>query len=159
MRKALLIIAIVVLALVPIAAYALVVNTPVRADVRANYNGSADRQELTQQQQADLQESHQKMIDLRKETINKMVQDGLLTAEQAQIELQQLDEMAAYHAENGSNYGYGTMNGCYDLDDSTNSSNTYYGRGMMRGFYDQDNNTDSSDNYFGHGMMRGYNWN
>ena len=159
MRKALLIIAIVVLALVPIAAYALVVNTPVRADVRAYYNDSSNRQALTQQQQADLQESHQKMIDLRKETINKMVQDGLLTAEQAQIELQQLDEMAAYHAENGSNYGYGMMNGCYDLDDSTDSSSTYYGRGMMRGFYDQDNNTDSSGNYFGHGMMRGYNWN
>lgn len=159
MRKALLIIAIVVLALVPIAAYALVVNTPVRADVRAYYNDSSNRQALTQQQQADLQESHQKMIDLRKETINKMVQDGLLTAEQAQIELQQLDEMAAYHAENGSNYGYGMMNGCYDLDDSTDSSSTYYGRGMMRGFYDQDNSTDSSSNYFGRGMMHGYNWN
>ena len=159
MRKALLIIAIVVLALVPIAAYALVVNTPVRADVRAYYNGSSNRQALTQQQQTDLQESHQKMIDLRKETINKMVQDGLLTAEQAQIELQQLDEMAAYHAENVSNYGYGMMNGCYDLDDSTNSSGNYYGRGMMRGFYGQDNDNDSSDNYFGHGMMRGYDWN
>ena len=158
MRKALLIIAIVVLVLVPIAAYALVVNTPVRADVRAYYNGSANRQELTQQQQADLEESHQKMIDLRKETINKMVQDGLLTAEQAQIELQQLDEMAAYHAENGGAYGYGMMNGCYDLDDSTGSSGNYYGRGMMRGYYDQ-NNTDSSSNYFGRGMMRGYDWN
>jgi hypothetical protein len=41
MRKALLIIAIVVLALVPIAAYALVVNTPARADVRFDYSGSA----------------------------------------------------------------------------------------------------------------------
>ena len=159
MRKALLIIAIVVLALVPIAAYALVVNTPVRADVRAYYNDSSNRQALTQQQQTDLQESHQKMIDLRKETTNKMVQDGLLTAGQAQIELQQLDDMAAYHAENGSNYGYGMMNGCYDLDDSTDSSSTYYGRGMMRGFFDQDNNADSSGNFFGHGMMRGYNWN
>jgi len=158
MRKALLIIAIVVLVLVPIAAYALVVNTPVRADVRAYYNGSANRQELTQQQQADLQESHQKMIDLRKETISKMVQDGLLTAEQAQIELQQLDEMAAYHAENSGVYGYGMMNGCYDLDESAVSDSGYYGRGMMRGFYDQ-NNTDSSSNYFGSGMMRGYDWN
>jgi len=159
MRKALLIIAIVVLVLVPIAAYALVVNTPVRADVRAYYNGSADRQELTQQQQTDLQESHQKMIDLRKETINKMVQDGLLTAEQAQQELQQLDQMAAYHAENGGNYGYGMMNGCYDLDNNTDSASGYYGRGMMRGFYERNDSTDSDDGYYGHGMMRGYNWN
>jgi len=158
MRKVLLIIAIVVLALVPIAAFALIVNTPARADVRAYYKNSANRQELTQQQQADLQESHQKMIDLRKEAINKMVQDGLLTAEQAQIELQQLDKMAAYHAENGSNYGYGMMNGCYDLDKSAVSDSGYYGRGMMRGFYDQGNSTDSSGNYFGRGMMRGYNW-
>jgi hypothetical protein len=40
MKKALVIIAIVVLALVPIAAYALVVNTPARADVRFDYSGS-----------------------------------------------------------------------------------------------------------------------
>lgn len=159
MRKALLIIAIVVLALVPIAAYALVANTPARADVRAYYNDSANRQELTQQQQTDLEEAHQKMIDLRKDTINKMVQDGLLTAEQAQIELQQLDQMAAYHAENSGAYGYGMMNGCFDLDESAVSDSGYYGRGMMRGFYDQDNSTDSSSNYFGRGMMHGYNWN
>jgi Tfp pilus assembly protein PilE len=159
MRKALLIIAIVVLALVPVTAYALVVNSPARADVRAYYNGSMDRQELTQQQQAALDESHQESIDLRKETINKMVQDGLLTAEQAQQELQQLDLMAAYHAENGGNYGYGVMNGCYDLDNNTDSASGYYGRGMMRGFYDQNDSADSDGSYYGHGMMRGYNWN
>ena len=159
MRKALLIIAIVVLALVPVTAYALVVNSPARADIRAYYNGSTDRQELTQQQQADLDESHQKMIDLRKETINKMVQDGLLTAEQAQQELQQLDLMAAYHAENGGSYGYGMMNGCIGLNNNTISGGDYFGRGMMRGFYDQNDSTDSDSGYYGHGMMRGYNWN
>lgn len=151
MRKALLIIAIVVLVLTPIAAYALVVNSPARADIRAYYSGSANRQELTQQQQADLQESRQKMIDLRKETINKMVQNGLLTTEQAELALQQLDQMAAYYAENGGAYGYGMMNGCSD--------GNYYGRGMMRGFYEQNYNTDSDGNYHGRGMMRGYNWN
>jgi len=159
MRKALLIVAIVVLALVPVAAYLLVVNSPARADVRAYYSGSSNRQELTQQQQADLDESYQKMIDLRKETINKMVQDGLLTAEQAQIELQQLDQMAAYHAENGDNYGYGMMNGCYDLDDNTDSYGGYFSRGMMRGSYDQNDSTDSYGGYFGRGMMHGYDWN
>ena len=134
MRKTLLIIAIVVLALVPIAAYMLFVNTPTRADVRASYYDSANRQELTQQQQADLQESHQKMIDLRKETVNKMVQDGLMTEEQGQLALAQLDEMAEYYAENGYAFGYGMMNGCNYLNGNTDSSGYTYGRGMMRGY-------------------------
>lgn len=143
-RKALLIIAIVVLVLVPVAAFALANYSPVRSDV----SYPAYRQELTQQQEADLQESFQQMIDLRKETINKMVQDGLLTQEEGQEALAQLDEMAAYHAENGYAFGYGMMGyGCgFDADDD------FYGRGRMRGY-------DSDYGYYGPGMMRDYNWN
>jgi hypothetical protein len=108
------IIAIVILVLTPVAAYALATYSPARADVR--YSGY--QQELTQQQEADLQESYQQMIDLRKETINKMVQDGLprRTGQQA---LEQLDEMADYNAENGYAFGYGMMGGCrigFDAD-------------------------------------------
>lgn len=127
MRKALLIIAIVILVLTPIAAYAIMAYTPARSNVGYTYS----RQELTQQQEADLQESYQQMIDLRKETINKMVQDGLLTEEQGQQALEQLDEMADYHAENGYAFGYGMMGGCrigFDADDD------FYGRGRMRGY-------------------------
>ena len=54
-RKALLIIAIVILVLTPVAAYALATYSPARADIR--YSGY--QQELTQQQEADLQESYQ----------------------------------------------------------------------------------------------------
>jgi len=126
-RKALLIIAIVILVLTPIAAYAIMAYSPARSNVGYTYS----RQELTQQQEADLQESYQQMIDLRKETINKMVQDGLLTEEQGQQALEQLDEMADYHAENGYAFGYGMMGGCrigFDADDD------FYGRGRMRGY-------------------------
>lgn len=157
MRKALMIIAIVILVLTPVAAYALATYSPARADVR--YSGY--QQELTQQQEADLQESYQQMIDLRKETINKMVQDGLLTQEEGQSALAQLDEMAAYHAENGYAFGYGMMGyGCaaFDADDGYSARGrfgtrgNYYGPGMMRDY-------DSDYGYYGPGMMRGYNWN
>lgn len=141
MRKALLIIAIVILVLTPVAAYTLTTYSPARNVSFSDYN-----QELTQQQQTDLEESYQQMIDLRKETITKMVQDGLLTQEEGQAALEQLDEMAAYHAENGYTYGYGMMGyGCggFDADDE------YYGRGRFG----------TNDGYYVPGMMRGYNWN
>ena len=51
MRKALLIVAIVALALVPLGAYALIAHSPARAEVRANAVLQA-RQDLTAQQQA-----------------------------------------------------------------------------------------------------------
>jgi hypothetical protein len=150
-RKALLIIAIVILVLTPVAAYAIVAYSPTRSD--AAFPGT--RQELTQQQEADLQASFQQMIDLRKETINKMVADGLLTEEQGQQALAQLDAMTAYHAENGYAFGYGRMGGgCggFDADDGYQGRGGYYGGGMMRGF-------GSTNGYFGGGMMRGYDWN
>lgn len=127
MRKALLIVAIVILVLTPVAAYALMTVSPAPGNVCF----TSDRQELTQQQQADLQESHQKMIDLRKESIQKMVQDGLLTPEEGQQALEQLDRMADYSAENGSTFGFGRMGGCLGGLDAENG---YYGRGMMRGY-------------------------
>jgi hypothetical protein len=149
-RKALLIIAIAVLVLTPVAAYAIVANVPARAE--ASLPGY--RQELTQQQQTDLQESFQKMIDLKKESIDKMVADGLLTGEQGQQALAQLDAMAAYHAENGYTFGFGRMGGgCggFDADDSY-AGRSGHGGGMMRGF-------GSDSGYYGGGMMRGYDWN
>lgn len=150
MRKTLLIIAIAILVLTPVVAYAIVANSPVRVKaVLPEY-----RQELTQQQQTDLQESFQKMLDLRKESVNKMVTDGLLTEEQGRQALEQLDAMAAYHAENGYAFGYGMMGGCrgeFDADDRYDGRGGY-GPGRMRGF-------GATDGYYGGGMMRGYDWN
>ena len=142
MRKALLVIAIVILVLTPIAAYALARYSP----VRTNVGFSTNQQELTQQQEADLQESYQQMIDLRKESINKQVQDGLLTQEEGQQALERLDEMAAYHAANGYTFGYGSLGygcGAFDADDH------YSGRGRFG----------TRGDYYGPGMMHGYDWN
>lgn len=138
MRKALLIIAIVVLALVPFAAYMLIVNTPARVAVSTDtQTATTAGQELTEQQQADLKTAFQKMVDLKKETINTLVQDGLMTKEQGDRALERLDQMVAYYAENGFAYGNGAIRSClggnlpragYDADDG------FAGRGgMMRG--------------------------
>jgi hypothetical protein len=131
MRKALLIIAIVVLALVPVAAFALIATTPARTAAAAADKAPAVKQELTEQQRADLEESFQKMIELRKETINTMVQNGLMTEEQGKLALERLDQMAERIAENGYANSYGLMRGCF----GGAVADGYYGRGggMMRG--------------------------
>lgn len=155
MRKALLIIAIVVLALVPFGVYALIATAPARAVVRAADTAPVAQQDLTPEQQADLEESFQKMLDLRKETINTMVQDGLLTEEQGQLALERLDRMAEDFAEDGTAYGYGALRGCFGGP----AAGDYYGPGgRMRG-YDWDDGNDLNDGYYGRGMMRGYGWN
>ena len=128
MRKTLLIAAIVALALVPLGAYALIARSPARADVRAPAVLQA-RQELTAQQQADLEESRRQMIDLRKTSVEKMVQDGLLSEEQGRLALERLDEMADDAYTYGPLYGGGMCGlGGYDADDG------YADRGRMRGY-------------------------
>ncbi len=156
MRKALLIIAIVVLALVPFGVYALVTDVPARAVVRAADTAPAAQRDLTPEQQADLDESFQKMIDLRKETINTMVQDGLLTEEQGKLALERLDRMSEDYAEGGYAYGYGALRGCF----GGTTAGGYYGRGGMIRGYGWNDDDDLNDGYYGRGgMMRGYGWN
>jgi hypothetical protein len=136
MKKALLIIAAAALLLVPVAVYAAVSYSPVGAGVRGYYGAGINGTDsnLTEQQEADLEESFQDMIALRKETIQKQVQDGLLTEQEGQLALERLDEMADYHEEYGyrsAAYGCG-WNGYYDDLDTLRGG---YGRGMMR-YYD-----------------------
>jgi hypothetical protein len=140
MRKALLIIAIVVLALAPFAAYMLIAKAPARAAASGDVEVTAANQELTEQQKTDLETSYQKMIDLKKETINTFVQDGLLTEEQGKLALERLDQLEKKAAEDGYVYGYGTMRGCLGgvLPNGGGNARGGYGRGgMMRG-YDRD---------------------
>ncbi len=76
------------------------------------------------------------MIALRKETINTLVQDGLLAEEQGQLRLNQLDAMLEnYDGEKGY-YGYGFSSGCYSAFD-TQYQGGYGRRGMTR-YYDRD---------------------
>jgi hypothetical protein len=84
---------------------------------------------LTDEQKADWEAACNQIMEIRKESINKMVQDGLITQEQGELELNRLDDMIKYHEEYG--YGTGMMNGSGYTQDATN--HVGYGRGMMGG--------------------------
>ncbi|MDW7662570.1 MAG: DUF2680 domain-containing protein [Bacillota bacterium] len=85
---------------------------------------------MTEQQKTDLEESYADMIELKKEFINKMVNNGLMTEAQSEIQLERLDAMLEYHNDNSGGMfnwmmsGYG-MNG--------NRSNMMNGNGYFRG--------------------------
>lgn len=139
MRKALLIIAIVVLVLAPFGAYLLIANAPARTVASGTIEVPAAKQELTDQQKADLEASYQKMIELKKETINTFVQDGLMTEEQGKLALERLDQLEKNVAEDGYTYGYGTMRACLGgiipNGGGAGSGRGGYNRGgMMRGY-------------------------
>jgi hypothetical protein len=131
MKKIFFVLAVVIAVSIPVAVFAATSDSKTAANIRGFCGIGINTSNLTEQQKTDLDDSFNKMIELRKETINKMVQDGLLTKEQGDSELKKLDEMIKYHNENGYSYGSGMMGGCGS------------GRGMM-------------GSYGGNGMMRGY---
>ena len=134
MKKTILLLAVAIAVTIPIAAFAATSDSPVAANIRNFCGIGINTSNLTDNQKADLDESYKKNIELRKETINKMVQDGLLTKEQGDLELKSLEDMVKYHTENG--YGSGMM--------GSQMMNGYgYGKGMMGG-------------NGGNRMMRGY---
>jgi hypothetical protein len=122
MKRTLLIVFAAVLLLAVVAVFAFGFSAARPANMRVYSGYTADTPTLTQQQAADLEDSFDEMLELRKETILTMVEDGLLSEEQGQLALERLDSMDALHdADYESNY-YG---GCYGN----------YGRGMRR-YYD-----------------------
>lgn len=125
MKKIFLILAVVIIIAVPVTAFAATSDSPAAVTIRNFCGIGINTTNLTDKQKADLNESYNKMIELRKETINKMVLDGLLTREQGDLELKRLDDMVKYHNENGSVYGPGMMG---------SQMMNGYGRGMMRGY-------------------------
>lgn len=136
MKKTWLIILIAVLLLIPIVALAFRAGSLTSANVR-DYRGYAVTvPELTDEQEADLEESFEQMIALRKETINTLVQDGLLTEEQGQLRLEQLDAMLENYDGGKGYYGYGFSSGCYGTFDTQYQGG--YGRGGMMRYYDRD---------------------
>ena len=111
MKKTILILAVVIAVSVPIVAFAATSDSSAAVSMRSFCGVSTNTSNLTDKQKADLDESFNKMVDLRKETINKMVEDGLLTKEQGVLELERLEDMIKYHSENGYGYGKGMMGG------------------------------------------------
>ncbi len=73
--------------------------------------GRTDESKLADQQKADLTEFRNKMTDLHKETINKMVSNGALTKEQGDAAIKRIEEMKDFKVEKGFEKGRGRMGG------------------------------------------------
>lgn len=125
MKKALFVLGASVALLIPVSAYAATTNLDTEAKTWGPFGIKTE--DLTEQQTEDLEESFDEMIEVRRNAINKMIENELLTKEQGEEALKNLDEMVERHNENGfvggmgmmNGYGRGTSNGC--------------GRGMMNG--------------------------
>lgn len=133
MKKILLILVAVLILSVPVGSFA------------ATFNPIGQSLILTEQQKLDLEESYTEMIELKKEFINKMVNNGLMTEAQSELQLERLDAMLDYHNNNSGGMfnwmmsGYGMMSGFGMMS----------GYGMMNGY--------GSGNGYGYGMMNDYN--
>lgn len=132
MKKVLLVLAAIIALSLPAGVYAVTSNSEAAQNVRSFCGFGVDASSLTEQQKADLEESFNQMLEVRKESINRMIANGLMTKEEGALALERLNDMIEYHKENGYGYGMGMMGGTGD------------GRGMMRG------------NGYGRGMMGGY---
>jgi len=116
MKKLLIVIGLAVALMVPLTTFAAASDAPAAQAIRGLCG--IDTSNLTDQQKADLNEQSNKMIDLKKESINKMVANGTLTKEQGETAIKSIDDMIKYRQENG--FTGGTMGG-------------FGGHGMNRG--------------------------
>ena len=136
MKKILIILAVILALALPIAAFGLTSDSQPAKNIRSFCGICVDASKLTELQKADLSESFNKMIELRKETINKMVENGSITKEQGALELKRIDDMVKYHNENGSSFGSDMMG--YGVSGSRmmngNGRNGSIKNGMMNRF-------------------------
>lgn len=111
MKKLVVLLIVVSVLLIPVGVYAATSDTEVAQGVRNFCGFGVDSTDLTDEQKADLEESFNQMIEVRRESINKMVDNGLLTEEEGAAALERLDDMVEYHQENGYVMGQGMMGG------------------------------------------------
>jgi hypothetical protein len=107
MKKILLGIVAAILIMAPLTAFAATSDAPAAQAIRS-FCG-IDFSKLTDAQKTDLNDSFNKMMDLRKESINTMVEDGAITKEQGDAAIKRFDDMAKYREENG--FAGGRMGG------------------------------------------------
>ena len=104
MKKLLIIVGVVLAIAIPLVAFAATSNAPAAQAIRG-FCG-IDTSKLTVQQKADITDQFNKMMDLRKESINKMVANGSITKEQGDAAIKQIDDAI----KNGQ--GNGFAGGC-----------------------------------------------
>ena len=105
MKKLFIVIGLIVALAIPMSAFAATSDAPAAQAFRS-WCG-IDFSKLTDQQKTDLNDQFKKMMDLRKESINKMVADGAITKEQGDAAIQQIDAMIKYRQDNGIVGGMG----------------------------------------------------
>lgn len=113
MRKILIVLSLALAVSMPVTAFAAASDAPASPVFRSWCGINAST--LTDPQKSDWNDTFQKMIDLRKDYINQMVENGTITKSQGDAAIARIDDMAKYRQENTSAFGFG-------------------GRGMGRGF-------------------------
>lgn len=109
MKKLLIVIGLIVALAVPLTAFAATSDAPAAQTFRS-WCG-IDFSKLTDQQKTDLNDSFNKMMDLRKESINKMVENGAITKDQGDAAIKNINDMIKYRQENGFVGGMGMGKG------------------------------------------------
>lgn len=109
MKKVFLVLTAVLVLTIPIGVFAATSNSDVATNLRGLCGFGIDSANLTQEQKENLDAACSEITQIKKDSVNQMVQDGQITQEQGNQALERLDEMTAYHEENG--YGTGMMNG------------------------------------------------
>lgn len=104
--------------------------------VSQSYNGicgyGVQKSDLTEEQKADLDESFEQMMKVKREAIDKMIANGLMTKEEGAFAKEHLDEMSEYHEANNYDYGMGMMYGRHGNGRGMMGSGSRRG---MRGWY------------------------
>lgn len=134
MKKVLLVLAAVIALSLPAGVYAATSDLEVAQSVRGFCGFRVDKSTLTEGQKADLEESFNQMIEVRKESINRMIGNGLMPKEEGALALERLNGMVEFHKENGYGYGMRMMGGTGHGRGMMGGNGYGYGRGMMGGY-------------------------
>lgn len=89
-KRLLLALSILIIVAVPFSVFAATSNTPAAQHIRGFFG--IDTSKLTDQQKADVSDYTQKMANLQKDFINKMVANGAITKEQGDSEIKRIDD-------------------------------------------------------------------
>lgn len=104
-KKVLIILAVIVALAIPLSVYAATSDTPAAKSVRGFFG--IDTSKLTDQQKSDIKDYSQKMADLQKQFINKMVENGTMTKEQGDAAISRIDAAQKNGTLNGLMKGMG----------------------------------------------------
>ncbi len=91
--------------MLPLGTYAAPSETP--ANKPTHVMEKLDPSKLNDKQKADLKEQMLKMMELRKETVQKMVKNGALSAEEGKAAIQKIDERIKSVKEGNLEFGKG----------------------------------------------------